>query len=280
MVEDPSEIDRVRALAAAITGQLGDAAEWLVVLGSGLGGALDAASVGASADFRALPHLPAPSIEGHGGHLSCAQVGGVPMWFASGRVHAYEGHAPQAVVRLVRACALCGVKRLFLTNAAGGLTPDLKPGTLLCIEDHINLSGLNPFEGPHEPAFGPRFPDASQVYDRRLTQALFDALDGAPRARGVYASLRGPSYETPAEVRMLAHLGASAVGMSTALEALAAHAMGLQVAGMSCITNFGAGLSAQTLDHAEVIAVGAATRGHFRDRVLPCLSRLATRAPG
>ncbi len=274
MTRDLTELERVRALAAAIRARLGDASEWLVVLGSGLGGALDTASIRATAAFSTLPHLPAPGVVGHGGHLSCALVDGVRMWFASGRVHAYEGHTAQTVVRLIRACALCGVKRLLLTNAAGGLHPELKPGTLLCIDDHINLSGLNPFEGSHEPAFGPRFPDASQVYNRQLTQSLFDALDGAPRARGVYASVRGPSYETPAEVRMLAHLGASAVGMSTALEALAAHAMGVQVAGMSCITNFGAGLSAQALDHAEVLAVGETARIHFRDRILPRLSQL------
>lgn len=250
-----SELQRVETLAAALSMALGSPPEWACVLGSGLSQSLATLPVVASIDFAELPHLPKPSVAGHGAQVRALACEAQTLWVASGRVHAYEGHSPAAVVRLVRAFALLGLRKLLLTNAAGGLAKSLAPGTWVVLSDHLNLSGLSPFEGPHEPRFGPRFPDASQIYDQELQAQLKGAL-GETAVSGVYAGLRGPSYETPAEVRMLGRLGADTVGMSTVLEAGAAHAMGLRVAGLSLVSNPGAGLHDQPLAHEEVLEAG------------------------
>ncbi len=249
-----NETARLDAAVAALE-PLGLATcELAIVLGSGLkdfGAKLDARR---SVAFAEVPHWPAPKVEGHGGELVVGEVGGKRIACLTGRVHLYEGWSPTEAVRAVRTLRRAGIERFLLTNAAGGLQESMQAGDLMAIEDHLNLTGSSPLLGPHEPALGPRFPDQSQVWDAELRGRLF-RVDGKLKC-GVYAGLLGPSYETPAEVRMLASLGAGAVGMSTVHEAIALNAMGAHLAGISLISNLAAGMSAGPLDHREVIEAG------------------------
>ena len=228
-----------------------------VVLGSGLGGFADALDERTAIPFGEIPHFPAATVAGHGGALVLGRSAGVPVAVLKGRVHFYEGYSLQDVVFPVRMLGRLGVKTLLLTNAAGGINARFAPGELMVIEDHLNLLG-NPLLGPNEDALGPRFPDLSEAYDRCLrdvVQAACEAV-GVRCHRGVYVAMTGPSYETPAEIRMARALGADAVGMSTVPEVIAARHMGLRVAGLSCITNLAAGVSDRKLDHAEVLETG------------------------
>jgi purine-nucleoside phosphorylase len=228
-----------------------------VVLGSGLGGFADSLDERTAIAFGEIPHFPAATVAGHGGALVMGRCSGVPVAVMKGRVHFYEGYSLQDVVFPVRVLGRLGVKTLVLTNAAGGINALFAPGELMVIEDHINLLG-NPLLGPNEDALGPRFPDMSEAYDRRLrdvVQAACEAV-GVRCHRGVYVGMTGPSYETPAEIRMARALGADAVGMSTVPEVIAARHMGMRVAGLSCITNPAAGVRERKLDHAEVLESG------------------------
>ncbi len=229
-----------------------------LVLGSGLGAFADALEEPTFIPFAAIPHFPASTVAGHGGALVLGRCGGVPVAVMKGRVHFYEGYTLSEVVFPVRVLARLGVGTLLLTNAAGGVSALLAPGDLMVIEDHINLLG-NPLLGPNEEALGPRFPDLSFAYDRRLGERALEACAavGVRGHRGVYLAMQGPSYETPAEIRMARVLGADAVGMSTVPEVIAARHAGMRVAALSCITNLAAGVSPRTLDHAEVLATGA-----------------------
>lgn len=227
-----------------------------LVLGSGLRGFADGLQGGTEISLAGIPSWPRPHVEGHGSSLVLGRRGGVNVACLTGRVHLYEGWTPHEVVRPVRTLRLWGVETFLLTNAAGGIAEELDAGDLMVIQDHINLTGCSALVGEHEEKLGPRFPDQSQVYDSEL-QGLLSACDPGLK-KGVYAGLLGPSYETPAEVRMLARMGASAVGMSTILEASALHAMGARVAGVSLISNMAAGIAKTPLAHAEVIAAGLA----------------------
>lgn len=223
-----------------------------MVAGSGLGdleGLLDVAGEAACGD---IPGLPVSTVAGHAGRLVWGQLAGRRLVLALGRVHLYEGHAPAAVTAMVRLMAASGIDSLLLTNAAGAVNPDFAAGDWMLIEDHLNLSGTSPLAGP-------RFVDMSVTYDPawRGAFAAAAAVEGVALRRGVYASVRGPQYETPAEVRMLGRLGADAVGMSTVLEAIEARALGLRVCGLSCLTNLAAGLGGDSLAHDEVIETGA-----------------------
>lgn len=225
-----------------------------VVLGSGLGPFADTLAGLHKVPYAEIPHFPSSSVVGHAGNLCFGHVGDVPVVCMQGRVHLYEGHAPDTVVHGVRTMAKLGVKAVLLTNAAGGLDPSWAPGDLMLMLDHLNLTGTSPLLGPNAESLGPRFPDMSSAYDARLCDALRDV---AKRERiaireGVYAGLLGPSYETPAEVRMVRMLGAHAVGMSTVLEVIALRHMGVAVGALSCITNLAAGISKAPLDHKEV----------------------------
>ena len=228
-----------------------------VVLGSGLGGlagAVDAPTRIPSAD---LPGFPRSTVHGHAGELIAGTIEGVPVILQSGRFHLYEGHPPETVVLPVRVFAELGCEILVVTNAAGGLRPTFRPPLLMLIADHINLLWRNPLIGP---PVGPetRFPDMSRPYDRAL-RALARAVArdaGIQLEEGVYAAVLGPSYETPAEIRMLQRIGADAVGMSTVPEVLAGRARGLRVLGISSITNAGAGLTGEPLSHEEVLEAG------------------------
>jgi len=229
-----------------------------VVLGSGLGAFADALEQPTAIPFAEIPHFPASTVAGHGGALVLGRCGGVPVAALKGRVHFYEGYTLAEVVFPVRVLARLGVRTLLLTNAAGGVNTLFAPGDLMVIEDHINFLG-NPLLGANEEALGPRFPDLSFAYDRRLGERALEACaaGGVRGHRGVYLAMQGPSYETPAEIRMARVLGADAVGMSTVPEVIAARHAGMRVAALSCITNLAAGISPRTLDHAEVLATGA-----------------------
>jgi purine-nucleoside phosphorylase len=252
------------SVAALQRKQLG-VPEVALVLGSGLGGAIDALSQAQVIDYAEVPHMPRPAVEGHAGRFVAGQLGGRSVVAMQGRVHLYEGQTAAQVVWGVRTMLLLGARTLIVSNAAGGIGRDLQPGDLMLIDDHLNLTGDNPLRGPNEPALGPRFPDMSTAYDpnlRGLAQRVAAGF-GMRLPHGVYAGLLGPNYETPAEIRMLRTLGADAVGMSTVLEVIAAQHMGARVLGISCITNLAAGLSDHALNHAEVEATAHASRARF-----------------
>jgi purine-nucleoside phosphorylase len=212
-----------------------------------------------------IPNWPASAIVGHAGRLVVGTLGGKRVAALSGRAHFYEGHDLRTVTFATRVIGTLGVKILILTNAAGGINLTFKPGTLMLMDDHINLMGSNPLIGANDERFGPRFPDMSEVYSTRLRHLAGDAARarGLALAHGVYAALHGPSYETPAEIRYLRTIGADAVGMSTAPEAIVARHMGVDVLGISCITNMAAGVLPQPLVHDEVMEVARRVRGEF-----------------
>ncbi|HWX23719.1 MAG TPA: purine-nucleoside phosphorylase [Vicinamibacteria bacterium] len=229
-----------------------------VVLGSGLGAfaaSLDSPTV---IPYGEIPHFPRSTAIGHGGELVLGRCRGVAVAVMSGRVHLYEGYTPQQVVFPVRVLGRLGVRTLVLTNAAGSVNPHFRPGELMVIEDHINFLGSNPLVGPNEEELGERFFDMSAAYDPELREIAARALAkaGFPARKGVYIAFSGPSYETPAEIRMARTMGADAVGMSTVPEVLAARHMGIRVLGISCLTNMAAGVVDQKLDHREVLEVG------------------------
>jgi len=227
-----------------------------LVLGSGLGYLADQLGAAVRIPYAEIPGFPLPSVVGHAGELVCGTLAGRMVLAQSGRFHAYEGHDATVTARAARVFADVGVRTLLLTNAAGGIRRTFAPGTLMLIADHINLTMRNPLIGPVL-AGETRFPDMSDPYDRGLRALAQDVARqvGVRLEEGVYAGLLGPTYETPAEVRMLDTLGADAVGMSTVLEVIAARARGLRCLGISTITNVASGLSMQTLDHADVMAV-------------------------
>jgi len=253
---------RVDETAAAIQARVALKPRVGVVLGSGLGAFGDTLDGCEKIPYGELPHLPSSRVAGHAGNFCFGDVGGVPVACMQGRVHLYEGHPIASVVHGVRTMARLGVSCVLLTNAAGGVEPSWAAGDLMLVTDHINMTGLSPLTGPNEDALGPRFPDMTCAYDASLRAALRDVARAAeiPIREGVYAGLTGPSYETPAEVRMLRTLGAHAVGMSTVHEVIALRHMGVAVGALSCVTNLAAGLSPALLDHKEVEETARAKR--------------------
>ncbi len=254
--------EAVRLLRA----QVGAAPSLAIVLGSGLGPFADTLTSAVSLPFEMIPHWPAAAVVGHAGRLVVGtHRSGRRVAVLSGRVHLYEGHGIDRVVFGVRAMARWGVRRLLLTNAAGGINTAFGPGTLMVIEDHINFMGQNPLVGPSDDRLGERFPDMTEVYAPALRgMARAAALDAdVPVAHGTYIGVLGPSYETPAEIRAFRVLGADAIGMSTVPEAIAARHMGMEVAGVSCITNPAAGVLPEPLRHDEVMEVAARVREQF-----------------
>ena len=230
-----------------------------LVLGSGLGGLADAVEDPVAIPFEALPGWPAATAPGHAGRLLLGRLGGVPVVALQGRFHLYEGNNAGLVVQPVLLFRKLGAEIVVLTNAAGGVNPAFGPGTLMAITDHLNLTGRSPLVGPNADELGERFTDLTDVWSPRLRERLHEAAaaEGVRLDDGVYAGLLGPNYETPAEVRMLRTLGADAVGMSTVLEAIAARWIGLEVCGVSLVTNAGAGYTGQPLSHEEVLEAGA-----------------------
>jgi purine-nucleoside phosphorylase len=269
-------LPRIDAAVRALRDVCGGTPDVGVVLGSGLGAFADRLEGARSLPFSEVPHFPVSSVVGHAGRVVAGTLGGVRAVVMQGRVHGYEGYSAQEVVFPIRVLCRLGIKALVLTNAAGCINPSWAAGDLMRIDDHINLSGRNPLVGHNEPGLGPRFPDLSRAYDPRLLRAVDAASRAAdvPLRAGTYVCLLGPSYETPAEIRMLRTLGGDAVGMSTVPEVIAAAHMGVPVAGLSCLTNMAAGILDQPLSHAEVTE----TADRVRDRFIALLSALLPRA--
>jgi purine-nucleoside phosphorylase len=231
-----------------------------MVLGSGLARLAEGLEVAFEVPYAACPGLPQPAVSGHRARFLAGRFHGEKCVIAQGRVHLYEGFSAAETARGVRTLAACGIPTVLLTNAAGGIRPDLSRGAWMLISDHINLTATSPLIG------GPNFIDLSGTYSVRLRRALSDAAEraGLVLAEGVYAAVTGPQYETPAEIRMLGALGADAVGMSTVPEAIAARALGMEVCGLSFISNLAAGLGSVPLDHAEVLAAGESASKDFQ----------------
>ena len=236
-----------------------------IVLGSGLGSLADDIADTVPIPFEDLPGWPVTTAPGHAGRLLVGRLAGVPIAALQGRFHLYEGNDPGLVVQPVLLFRQLGARLVILTNAAGGVNPAFGPGTLMIISDHLNLTGRTPLLGQNADELGPRFADMTDVWTPALREGLraAGAAEGVALEEGVYAGLLGPSYETPAEVRMLHAMGADAVGMSTVVEAIAARWVGLEVAGVSLVTNAGAGYSGQPLSHEEVLAAAAEAGPRF-----------------
>jgi purine-nucleoside phosphorylase len=250
---------RLAALEAAVRARTAIVPEIGIVLGSGLGGLADDISGAVAIPFAELPGWPAATAPGHAGRLLFGTVAGRSVAMLQGRFHMYEGNDPGLVIQPVLLFKRLGARIVVLTNAAGGLDPTFGPGTLMVMRDHINLTGRSPLMGPNADDLGPRFPDLTDAWSPRLRERLHaaGAAEGVPLTEGIYVGLTGPTYETPAEVRMLAALGGHAVGMSTVLECIAARWVGLEVCGVSLVTNAGAGYTGEPLTHEEVLASGA-----------------------
>ena len=260
-----SYFDNCEAAATRLRERIGGVPDVAIVLGSGLGDFAEGLTDAVVTPYGDIPHWPASAVIGHAGKLVAGTLGGKSVAVLSGRVHYYEGHELRTVTFATRVLGRLGVKRIILTNAAGGINTAFPPGTLMIIDDHINLLGSNPLVGANEDRFGPRFPDMTDVYSTRLRQIADEAAAarGLAVAHGVYVAVHGPSYETPAEIRFLRTIGADAVGMSTVPEALVARHMGIEVLGISCITNPAAGVLPEPLHHDEVMAVARRVRGEF-----------------
>jgi purine-nucleoside phosphorylase len=243
-----------------------------IVLGSGLGAFADSLENAVRVPYEDIPGFARSTVEGHAGQLVLGEIDGIGVAVQQGRFHYYEGYDMQQVMLPVRSFGLMGIKRLILTNAAGSLNADMPPGSLMLITDHLNCLGVNPLRGPNDARFGARFPDMSEVYDREFQSIAMTEASGIVAERfsdgrdadlvnllnrGVYCALSGPTYETPAEIRMYRLLGADAVGMSTVPEAIAARHIGMRTLGISCITNLAAGMSEGGIDHSEVMDTGA-----------------------
>jgi purine-nucleoside phosphorylase len=247
-----------------------------VVLGSGLGAFADTLENRTETSYEAISGWPRSTAVGHAGKLVTGWIGGTEVVVLAGRAHLYEGYTAAQVTFGIRELARRGVRSLVLTNAAGGVNMSYRPGDLVLISDHINLTGVSPLTGPNDDSRGPRFPDMSEAYSReyrKIAQAAAAEL-GISLSEGVYAALPGPSYETPAEIRYLRIIGADLVGMSTALETIAANHMGMQVLAISCVTNMAAGILPVKLVHQEVLETGARVRDTLVSLLRSVLPRL------
>jgi purine-nucleoside phosphorylase len=240
-----------------------------LILGSGLGVLADQIEDPVQIPYEQIPNFPVSTVEGHKGQLVIGQLKGKCVVAMQGRFHYYEGYSLQTLTFPVRVMAAIGVKTLIVTNAAGGVNTDFEPGDLMIIEDHINFTAQNPLIGPNDIEFGARFPDMSEAYSRTLRDIAMKAaaIRNIPLKSGVYAGLTGPSYETPAEIRMLRILGSDAVGMSTVPEVIVARHSGLEVLGISCISNMAAGILPQPLSHNEVMETAEKVRESFMELV-------------
>jgi purine-nucleoside phosphorylase len=272
-----ADLEMVARAAGMIRDKIGGSIDTALILGSGLGGLADRIENPISIPYRAIPGFPPATVAGHAGRFVAGHLGARRVLLAAGRYHLYEGHSLDTVAMPTRVMHACGVRTLFVSNAAGGISRAMRAGDLMIIEDHLNLMWRTPLTGAPRPE-ETRFPDMSAPYDPTLLRVLRDAAleCGIPIASGVYAALPGPAYETPAEIRMLEKLGADAVGMSTVPEVLTARALGMSVAGVSCITNVAAGMRNSPLSHAEVLETTARVAGSFERLVTEFVQRVAT----
>ena len=256
---------RVLAAAQYITERITQRPKVGMILGSGLGDFADTLEEPAAIPYSDIPGFPLPTAPGHSGRLVFGRREGVSVVVMQGRIHYYEGVSQRELTLPVRVLRAIGVETLILTNACGGVNLSFNPGDLMLISDHINLSGSNPLIGPNMDSFGPRFPDCSDLYTKRLRDAVREkaATEGIALQEGVYGMYSGPNYETPAEIRMYRVLGADVVGMSTVPEALVAGQCGMEVVGISCVTNMAAGVLPQKLSHQEVLDTAAKVHDTF-----------------
>lgn len=263
--------------------------ETVIVLGSGLGVFAEQLENGVAIPYEQIPHFARSTVEGHAGQLLLGEIDGRPIAIQQGRFHYYEGYDMRQVIFPMRTFGVMGIKNVILTNAAGSTSTEMTPGSLMLISDHINLMGVNPLWGKNDTRFGPRFPDMTEVYDKRfqtianeqaneIAKERFDKGLDEERIdflhRGVYCALSGPTYETPAEIHLYRLLGADAVGMSTVPEAIAARHQGMRVLGISCITNFAAGMTSEPIIHEEVIETGARVADVFKELLRRVVTRI------
>lgn len=269
-------IEQARETAAYIKSKTTLRPEVAIVLGSGLGKLADVIQDAVYLDYAELPHFGQVSAPGHQGRLVLGHLGGKAVMCMQGRLHCYEGHPLEAVTYPVRVMAAFGIKTLILSNAAGGINTTFEVGDLMLVTDHINFMGRNPLMGSNEAEFGPRFPDMTFAYDRTLAQLARETAAelGMTLREGVYIACTGPSYETPAEIRMFRTMGADAVGMSTVPEVIVANHCGLRVLAMSCISNMAAGILEQRLTEEEVLAAGERVSAQFGQLVSTIVQKL------
>ncbi|RXT13831.1 purine-nucleoside phosphorylase [Ammoniphilus sp. CFH 90114] len=258
-------IEQIQETKEYILAQLHEAPEIGLILGSGLGVLADEIENPIAIPYHEIPHFPTSTVEGHKGQLVIGQLNGKLVVAMQGRFHYYEGYSLDTVTFPVRVMAAIGVQKILVTNAAGGINTSFEPGELMLIEDHINMTGRNPLIGPHDSRLGVRFPDMSEAYSKELVQLAEQVAkeQGIEVKKGIYAGLTGPSYETPAEIRMLRMLGADAVGMSTVPEVIVARHSGMKVLGISCISNMAAGILPQPLTHEEVMETAEKAKEKF-----------------
>ena len=245
-----------------------------LILGSGLGHIAQRIADASSVHASEIPGYPASTVEGHDGVFMIGSLEGQPVIALSGRIHGYEGHPPEVLGLPARILCALGPQALVVTNAAGGIREDLKPGDLMLLTDHVNMTGRSPLSGPNHDDWGPRFPDMSEVYPAAWRQRLTAVAEGVPFKEGVYACMPGPQYETPAEIRALRALGVDAVGMSTVPEATIASHMGVPVLGISVISNLAAGMGDTALDHEEVLAASGTAGRELGDVLLRLVATL------
>ncbi len=271
--------ERAEHAARVIRARTSETPRIALVLGSGLGGFADDFDDAVKVPYEEIPGFARSTAQGHAGQLVIGKVDQVPLVAMQGRVHYYEGYPLEQVTFPIRTFNLLGVKTLILTNAAGGVNVQLSQGALMVLSDHLNLMGDNPLKGPNDSRFGPRFPDMTTVYSPELQELVIEESRGlgVEVRRGIYAALTGPSYETPAEIHLLRNFGADAVGMSTVPEAIVARHMGMEVLGISCITNMAAGISDEPINHDEVMATGDRVRESFSQLLRRVVSRVNSR---
>jgi purine-nucleoside phosphorylase len=257
--------EQIQEAARAVTARLGTVPKIAVVLGSGLGAFGESLEQGTTIPYGEIPNWPASKVVGHAGKLVAGTCRGHRVLALSGRAHFYEGHSMATVTFAMRVLGQLGVKTVIVTNAAGGINTTFAQGALMLMDDHVNLLGTNPLIGPNDERFGRRFPDMSEVYSKRLRTIAIEAALASNLSieHGVYIAVTGPSYETPAEIRAFRTMGADAVGMSTVPEAIVARHMGIEVLGISCISNMAAGILPQALTEEEVIETTGRVRGAF-----------------
>ena len=283
--------EKAAEAAAFIRSKYSKEIKTAIVLGSGLGAFADELADAVTIPYEEIPGFARSTVEGHAGQLVLGEIDGVAVAVQQGRFHYYEGYDMEQVMLPVRTFGVMGIKNLILTNAAGSLNSDMTPGSLMLITDHLNCLGVNPLRGSNDKRFGPRFPDMSEVYDREFRQIASEEADAIAHDRfekgtddklvdfmnrGVYCALSGPTYETPAEIRMYRQLGADAVGMSTVPEAIAARHQGMRVLGISCITNLAAGMSDEPINHEEVMETGARVAEVFKLLLKRVISKIGS----
>lgn len=268
--------ERLKACVSAIRNKTDFVPSTALVLGSGLGAFGEKIRLEAAVDYQDIPGFPISTVAGHQGRFLFGYVGEEPVVVMQGRVHYYEGYPMEDVVLPIRVMGLLGAKRLVLTNAAGGIGPNLEPGDLMLLTDQIASFVPSPLLGQNLEELGPRFPDMTEIYSTRLRERALTAAQklGFPLKQGVYLQATGPQYESPAEIRMFQALGANAVGMSTACEAIAARHMGLEICGISCVTNLAAGLGGTPLSHEEVQQTADRVAQRFQSLVWELISTL------